>query len=436
MKKLLDKFCKNKIAVVVVCLLLLAKFLGFIKNVFMAKYYGTSSISDAYQMALSIPTIVTGIVLYSYQAFTKGYFESEKIERADKYFSSFINFVLLILILITLLLFVFSNQIIYIFAPGFNVEQINYTRGLLFPMIIGTFFLAIANVLSEYLRCKKSYISSQISYLVINTIEILTIFIAFHTNYKWLSYGYLIANFTYFIILVILSYLKGLRYKLILSKIDINLFIKILLPVFLSSIITDVNTMVDKIFASKFGEGIVSTLSYATNIKTVFLIVAAGYLTVLYPNISKLVVEKKYVHFNEKIKNGFKTMIFIYIPLTVIIFLFSSSIIRIVYYRGSFDNEALLNTSSCMIMYGIGIAGICLRDLYIKALYCLNKGKIVTFVSFVSVLLNILLNVILSNKFGYVGLPLATSLSVWLVVPLLFVYYKNYYKKNISERSF
>lgn len=429
MKKIVNNFFKSRTAIIVICLLFLAKFLGFIKNIFMAKYYGTSIISDAYQMAVSIPVIVTGVVLYSYQAFTKGFFESEKTNRSNEYALSFINFILCILLVIVFLLVAFSNQIIGVFAPGFNSLQINYTKELLFPIIIGTFFLALANILSEFLRCKKSYISSQVSYLIINIVEISTIFIAFYNGYKWLSYGYLIANFLYFLILVVLSYVKGLRYKLILNKIDVKIFIKILLPIFFSSIITDANSMVDKIFASNFGEGIVSTFSYSTNVKTVFLIIAAGILTVLYPTISKLIVEKKYKDFDNKIKKGFKIMVLIYIPLTILTIIFSKYIIKFVYFRGAFDSEALIKTSNCMIMYMIGLLGICLRDLYIKALYCLEKGKFVTFISFISVLLNIILNIILSNKFGYIGLPLATSLSVWFIVPILLLYYK----KNINK---
>ena len=59
---------KHKVAILVIILLFAAKFLGFIKNIFMAQYYGTTIISDAYQMATSIPMVVLGIILYSYQA--------------------------------------------------------------------------------------------------------------------------------------------------------------------------------------------------------------------------------------------------------------------------------------------------------------------------------------------------------------------------------
>lgn len=432
-KKISNKIFSNKTAFLVIVLMFAAKFLGFLKNVFMAKYYGTTVISDSYQMAVSIPMIIIGIVLYSYQAFTKGYFQADKANRSNEYTCSFLNFIICLLLILTSILLLFSNSIIKVFAPGFNLIQLYYTSQLIIPIIVGTFLLAIANILAEFLRCKNCYVVSQVSYLIINIIEILTIFIAFYCNYKWLSYGYLIANCIYFCILFFLSYGKGLRYKIYMSKKDFNIFKKILVPVFLSSIITDVNSMVDKMFASKFDTGTISILSYATNIKTVFLIIAAGFLTVLFPKISKKSVDNKIEEFDKKIKESAFLLILIYIPITIFAIIFSRYIVKFVYFRGFFDEAALVKTTNCLIMYTIGITGISLRDLYIKALYCWEKGNFVIFISFISVLINIIMNFIFSKLFGYIGLPLATSLSVWCIIPILFVYYKHYIKERECE---
>ena len=435
MSNVINIIKKHKVAILVIILLFAAKFLGFIKNVFMAQYYGTTIISDAYQMATSIPMVVLGIILYSYQAFTKGYFISEKNHRTKQYISTFINFILIILFLVSIILFLFPRQITSLFAPGFNEEQINYTLAFLKPIILGTIFLSISNILAEYLRCKNSFVIAQLSYLIINIIEIISIFIAYSVNYMWLSYGFFIANFIYFLVLLIICKRKNIKYSVtVLEKKELQTFIKILIPIFISSIISDINLMVDKIFASKFGVGIVSTLSYSTNIKTVLLIIAAGYLTVLFPKISKKFVEKKHIDFNKNINDSLIIILLIYIPLTLITILFSKNIVRIVYYRGVFDMESLIKTSKCLVMYIIGIAGISIRDLYIKALYCMEKGKMVVIVSALSVIFNIAFNILLSNKIGYIGLPLATSLSVWIILPFLILIYKKNIKRYLINK--
>lgn len=423
---------KNKISIVVIILLFMAKFLGFIKNIFMAKYYGTTIISDAYQMAVSIPIIIFGIALYSYQAFTKGYYESEKTNKGIDYISSFITFMSMIILIITLIMMIFPSQIVKIFAPGFNDEQILYTLSLIRPIIIGTAFLAVSNILAEFLRCKGSYIVSQLSYLIINIIEILTIFLAFYFDYKWLSYGYLIANFVYLIFLLLYCTKNEFKCKFYMSKVEVKKFGKILIPIFISSIITDINSMIDKMFASTFDSGAISTFGYATNIRTVFLIIAAGYLTVLYPKISKEIVENRYNDFNKSINKSFLILFFMYAIITMFTLFFSEQIVKIVYFRGAFDDKSLYMTTQCLRMYIIGIVGISIRDLFIKAIYCLDKGKFVLFISVLSVITNFVLNIFLSKKIGYAGLPLATSLSVCLIVPILFMFYKHTINKKLE----
>lgn len=435
MNKLQNYIKKNKVTIKVIILLFIAKFLGFIKNIFLAKFYGTTIISDSYQMALSIAMIIIGIVLYSYQAFTKGFFISSKENRESQYTSSFINFISIILLLLVCIVILNPNLIIHLFAPGFNELQVSYTRELMLPIIIGTCFLVISNILSEYLRCKESYIIPQLCYLVINIIEILTIYLAFYANYKWLAYGYFIANLTYLIILLIIAFKNNLKYYFNIYKKDVSNFYIILMPVFVSSIITDLNSMIDKIFASKSEIGIISTLSYSTNIKTVTLIIAAGILTVLFPKISKKYVEKDYQGFNKTIFKTLKIIVCIYIPLTIFVIVFANIIVKIVYFRGAFDIDSLNSTTKCLQMYIIGITGISIRDLFIKALYCMEKGKIIILISAISVFLNVVLNYILYSKLGYIGLPLATSISVWIIIPILIIYYLKIIKVTIKKNS-
>lgn len=430
MSKYRNYIKKHKTTIEVIILLFIAKFLGFIKNIFLAKYYGTSVISDSYQMALSISMIIIGIVLYSYQAFTKGFFISQKNNRENQYTSSFINFIVIILLMLTSLIILMPNTIVKLFAPGFNNLQTLYTYQFLIPIVLGTCFLVISNILCEYLRCKESYVMPQLCYLVINIVEILTIYLAFYINYMWLAYGYLFANLIYFIILLLIAIRKKYKYYIKISKVDFLNFYTILIPVFISSIITDLNSMIDKIFASKSEIGVVSTLSYSTNIKTVTLIIAAGILTVLFPKISKKYVEKKYKEFNSMIFNCLKIILFIYIPLTIFVIIFAKPLVKIVYFRGAFDVASLNSTTMCLRMYIIGITGISIRDLFIKALYCMEKGKKIVLISSMSVILNVVLNCILFNKIGYIGLPLATSLSVWIIIPILVIYYLKVFKSK------
>lgn len=415
----------HKTTITVITLIFGAKFLGFIKNVVLAKYYGTSAISDAYQMAISIPTITTGVLLYSHQAFTKGYFISKNNKDADKYTSSFVTFILLATAILCLATLVFKKHIIELFAPGFDEEKIWLVESLMTPIAVGVAMQVIANVLMEYLRANKSFIAPQASFLLVNIVETATIALAFWFNIQWLAYGYLLANFIFLAIITLLCYKKGFRYSFMLNKKHILLFKKILIPVLLSSIIVEVNAAIDKAFASNFETGVVSAISYSTNIRSVLLIIAAGILTVLFPKISKLSAEKQIENLRNTVKKAAKVIFAIYVPMTAMSILFAESVVKIVYLRGEFNDDSLISTTNCLVMYSFGLLGICIRDLLVKALYSLEKGKTIICISVMSVTLNIILNIIITKIIGYSGLPLATSISATVsVLPLYYQYRK------------
>lgn len=423
---ILRQLKKHRITVSVVVLLFIAKFLGFIKNIVLANYYGTGDVADAYQMAISIPTVTIGVLLFSYQAFTKGFYVSQRSNEENRYTSSFINFVFLVAVFIALFIIIFKDQLVSFFAPGFGPERINYVSSFLLPISIGVIAQVIANILSEYLRAKKSFISSQFSYLIINIVEILTIFLAFYVDVQWLASGYLIANLLYLLILMILCRRNGYKHYWIINNRHAKLFGKIFVPVLLSSLVVEINAMVDKIFASNFETGIVSTISYSVNIRTVLLIVAGGGLTVLFPLISRKSVEKRIDDFRMNIKKAAKYMTLLYIPVTIIVIFFAEKIVSFVYFRGEFNVNSLMATANCLRMYAIGMWGICIRDLLIKALYCFEKGREITAISCFSVVVNIILNCVLSAAIGYAGLPLATSISATLsIIPLYYCYKKS-----------
>lgn len=415
----------KKNALIVVSLMVFAKFLGFVKNIFLARFFGTEIIADSYQMAIAIPTILLGAVLYSQQAFTPGYFKTSdnSIEKRN-YINTFINFISIISVVICLLILILGKHLIPLFAPGFDSAAIEYTYSFLTPIVIGTAFLGLANIFSEYLRCNESFITPQILYLVINIVEIFTLFFAAYFNILWLSYGYLLANFLYFFLVIVFSYKKGFKYKLCLNKNSIQLFIKILIPVLISCMLVDINSMVDKMFASFYNNGVISALGYAINIRSVCLIAASGYITVLYPKLAKLYTNEQYNDFNVLIKKSLIIGSIVYVPASILLFFLSRFVTMIVYFRGSFNEESLDLTSLCVAMYALGMASITIRDIFIKALYCMKCGKMIIITSLINVVLNVGLNFLLTKFLGYSGIPLATSISATCMIPILFIFYK------------
>ncbi|NLP29842.1 MAG: hypothetical protein GX363_01785, partial [Clostridiales bacterium] len=115
-----------KTALFMAVLTLLSKIMGFLREVFMAGFFGTSFINDAYVMATAIPGIIfAGIftsVSVSYMPIFSETVEKRGIKEGNKFTSEAITIVAAIAIIISILGIVFSDQVISIFAAGYEGE--------------------------------------------------------------------------------------------------------------------------------------------------------------------------------------------------------------------------------------------------------------------------------------------------------------------------
>jgi putative peptidoglycan lipid II flippase len=108
------------------------------------------------------------------------------------------------------------------------------------------------------------------------------------------------------------------------------------------------------------------------------------------------------------------------LPITIGTLLFSEQLISVLYGRGAFDDTAIKITSQALFYYSIGIIGFGFRDILTKVFYSLQETKIPMINAALGMLLNIVLNIILSRYLGIGGLALATSIAATFTTVLLF----------------
>jgi putative peptidoglycan lipid II flippase len=112
---------------------------------------------------------------------------------------------------------------------------------------------------------------------------------------------------------------------------------------------------------------------------------------------------------------------FLVIPSTVGVMVFSTPIVEMLFGRGAFDERAVQMTSSALFFYSIGMIGYGLREVLAKAFYSMKDTKTPTTNAVIALLMNIILNIVLSKFLGIAGLALATSISTIVCTGLLFV---------------
>jgi len=410
----------------ITALTLISKILGFGKQMLLAHFFGASYIVDAYLMAIAIPSILFGGITNSISVtYIPVYTEIEERDgkKASNNFTSNISLLSLFFSLtVTTVGVYFSEEIVRLLASGFEGETYLLTVKFLRISFYATVATSLRNIYMSYLHCNNGYIIEKISSLAFNVVNITVVVISGFYNYEFLMYGYTLGYFIFMILTVINSSTRGynFRFKLEINK-NIRKVFYLSLPVFIGSMAGQINLLVDKTIASTLKEGSISALNYAAVVNSfVFSLMTVAMITIIYPLFAKQISRNDIEGFKNTLIKGMNLLIIFLVPVLVGSLVLAKPAIVFVYERGAFDTSATNMTYTAFVLYAIGILGMGLKGLMVKAFYSLQDTKRPMIIGFISVGINISLNLILVKFMEHNGLALATSItSTITVIPLV-----------------
>jgi len=205
------------------------------------------------------------------------------------------------------------------------------------------------------------------------------------------------------------------------------------LPSIFSSGVTQINILVGTIIAS-FQAGAVSYLYYADRVYQINLAVAGIAVgTVILPELSKHIKNNNSVQTTNLQNRALELSLFLSIPAATALVLASEEIITSLFGYGSFDQESVNNTSIALTFFAFGLPAFSLLKIFSNFFFARNDTKLPFYLSVLSVILNILISISLFNRFGFVIIPIATSISSWVNVALHFYFIKKRKLHNFDK---
>lgn len=424
---------KNKIvrsaaqtAVLMAILTLGSKCLGFVREMVMANYFGTSYVVDAYVMAQSIPEIVFagvfGSIATSFMPLFSNRIEKEG-EKSGNVFTSQIILILLIFSLISAIIgIIFSSEITSIFAKGFAGETAKLTTSFLRITFSYVIFTSIAGILEAYIQYKNVFIPQILIGYTQSTIVIITIVFSAFTSAYYLIFGLLLAYFVRMILLWRLARKNGYKYEQTLKNVKplLKEILTMAIPVFLGNSVYQINLFVDKYLASELQEGSVAALNYANILNTMIMALTVSILTtIIYPRLAQANALDDTNRASRLIQSGVNLIIIIALPFSLGAIIYSEQIVQIIFERGAFDRFATSLTGSAYMFYSVGMVFMALNSFLTRVYYAVHDMKTPVISASVSVIINIGLNIMLVGKMQHNGLALATSVvailnTIWL----------------------
>lgn len=422
----------------------LAKVLGLVRNIVFANFYGTGFEATAFFTASRIPLQLLDMTLGAAISSTfipifNEYLQKDGKKRAIQFANNFLNVIIVVSLLLTILGIIFAPQIVSIIAPDLESQTLELTVQLikiLFPIMI---FTAVAYVSVGFLQSMDEFRIPSIISVVANGILILYLAI-FNNKFgiKGVAIAMLVGWATQILVQIPSVIKKGFKYKFLIDFKDEGLkkILKLAPPILISTWVQPINNIVNIRLASGLQDGqAVSALEYSYNLYLIIVGVFSYTLSnIIFPELSKLTADNNKSMIVEILNKSIKISLFLIIPMSVGIGVLSNDIIKLIYERGEFTATSTYLTGGALTYYAIGMIGYGLMEILNKAFYAMQDSKTPMKISALAIIMNILLSIGLVKVNDYLGLPLAASITS-IITAILMIYAINKKMNGIVDKK-
>jgi len=208
-------------------------------------------------------------------------------------------------------------------------------------------------------------------------------------------------------------------------------------PSVIAASTTQLNVLINSIFASQLGDGPIFWLAIAFRLMQLPLgLFGVALGTVTLPLLSRLVAVGNLPAFRSELSRGMRLAFLLTIPCTVGLVMLAEPIVSVLYQHGRFDAHQTAGAAGALRYYAIGLAGYAALKVLVNAFYALDKRRTPMYVSFFAVALNLFLNWTFTRHLGWGHRGLAFSTGCVATCNFIVLYaLMHHHLKRLETRS-
>lgn len=395
----------------------MSKLLGFARDIFFASVFGTTVLTDLFQVIFSFPSLLfssigTALSSVNIPALT-GYLQNRTREERNEYIARLMAQLTLWSTLAAILGIIFAPAITRVIAPGISDSAQQMAILLTRIMMPTLLFVNLTYVTAGILQVHGYFIRSAAISIPFNLLIILALYLR-GDDIVLLSYvttaGWLLQ------FLIQLPVLRREQYPfprgLGKRQREVVRTLQKLVPVLLGNSLLQLCLIIDRSFGTHLGEGNTAALSFGGNlfvtITSVFIVAMS---TVVFPRLSRFCLEYDFAAVRELLGTVFKILLLILVPYLVLVLTYNKEIISLVYERGAFTSRSTEMTAQAFLFYSLAVVGYVGQEIFNRVFYALKKFQIPMLVSLFCLAINFAGNVLLA-PWGIIGLSGSTAFAM------------------------
>ena len=432
----LKKQTITQAAIIIAVISFISKFFGFFREVLVAKYFGTTGQTDAFLVALIIPSMILGLFSSGFNTLIIPFYLEKKAqsqEAARRFVNSAFTVWGTLFLILSILILIFAPAFVRVIAYGFKDETFHLAVTLTRYLLISGLFTVFAGMFTGLFQAEKQFFFPIfVAFLgnvgLVSSLFFLHRYLGLHS---WTLGQIFSSGFAFFSMLIILYWRQKFFHSLNYSQIDwpeIKQFAIFLLPLVISGSLSILNQIVDKTIASGLDAGSIAALNFATRVWGIPIsLLAIPIATAVFPSFSEMAINgTSRKEYEDKLNRTLGYMFYLTIPATFFLFFLAKPLVRLFFERGAFDSKATVLTSFVLKMYVLGLFAHAISPVLARVFYSFKNTVTPLIISAICVALNINLNIVLSKIMGASGIALATSIVMALNIILFSHFLRRY----------
>lgn len=392
----------------------LVKVFGFYKEIVVLGSFGLSELLDTFYIAALIPGFINEVFLVSFKAvFIPNYVAEMKTTKRVGAFQSTSFIITIGLGLVFMgLAFLFTDIYLNVFFSGHTDTYYSLVKTQFHYLAPCMIIWGLNSLLGGLLHVHNEFKFSSV-HPIFTSIAMLVCLFCFKDvlQEKVLAVGMLIGAITESVFLLLVCLKKKV---LSLEKPDFHtantkLMFKEFPARISSSFLTGLIPATDQYFAAQLVIGSVAALNYGYKvpafISTIFILALGN---VLLPYFSSLLIDNREFAFKRLYAIVKMSLIGLLIFVVPLLFL-SHYITEILYERNEFTSADTLIVGNIQIAYLLAIPFTISSDIIVRFITSINKNRFLAYLSAFNLLLNIVLNYVLMQYYGVMGIALCTT---------------------------
>lgn len=402
---------------------MLARVIGYLREMYVAWAFGAGPKTDAYVAAFQVPDylfylLAGGTASITFISIYTRHTSAGEEQKAQDAFNTTITIMAGVTLIGTILIEMFTPQILRLIFPKFAPEQMGLCVYLTRVLLPGQIFFYAGGIVSAVLLSRRMFLYPALSPVLYGASIIVGGLLGAHRfGIAALAYGALVGSFLGpFLINSIGAAKAGLRYQWSFDfrNPEFLEWVKLSIPLMLGVSLVSADDWILRYFASG-GEGEISRLNYAKRLFALPISIlgqAAGQASM--PFFARLFGEGKRKEFADTVNQSVYRVSAAALLATAFMLPAALPLVDLAFRRGQFHLQDSRATAVYFAWFSLSLALWSAQALYARAFYAAGDTVTPMVASTLIVIASLPMYSAMFHRFDYAGLAMASDLGILL----------------------